>query len=203
METKICEKCGKEFEKSIFCSRKKWAERKFCSRSCANSVNSTGRKFPKGRIPWNKGKKLPKYTGKNNKRYSRVELICKQCGKKFTVKKYRENDAQFCSRKCHYKNIDKNKTDINHRARRGKEAKMWRELIFERDNWTCQKCFKMGKNLNAHHIENFATNLNDRFNIDNGITLCRKCHYKFHSKYGFRNNNNNQITKFLAVGKES
>jgi len=45
---KNCLKCNKEFEKSIFCSKKEWKTRKFCSHSCANSVNKNGKLFVKG-----------------------------------------------------------------------------------------------------------------------------------------------------------
>lgn len=51
------------------------------------------------------------------------------------------------------------------------------------DNYTCQKCFKKGCEINAHHIKNFSNNEELRLNIDNGITFCRECHYKFHSEY--------------------
>ncbi len=30
-----------------------------------------------------------------------IELICKNCNKKYFVKKYRENSSLFCSRRCH------------------------------------------------------------------------------------------------------
>ena len=34
-------------------------------------------------------------------------------------------------------------------------------------------------------------------NIKNGIAFCRPCHKMFHIKYGFRNNNREQLLEFL------
>ena len=58
----------------------------------------------------------------------------------------------------------------------------WRTAVFERDDYTCQICGQHGGKLNAHHIERFADNPDKRLDIDNGITLCEKCHKKVHSK---------------------
>jgi len=206
---KICLKCGKEFYKKITCSKKEWETSKFCSHSCANSVNAN----PKGLIKytnengvWNKGKSMPK--GKDNPRYTRIEKQCLECSKVFIIKNYRKDIAQFCSKECASKYRDNGKTDINYRIRRSVEFKNWRELVFERDNWTCQKCLTRSGNgktidLNPHHILNFSEVEEKRFNIDNGITFCRDCHYDFHSEYGFRNNTREQLEEFLAVANEA
>jgi hypothetical protein len=73
-----------------------------------------------------------------------------------------------------------------HLAMSKKEYSEWREAVFERDNYTCQKCGQVGYKLNAHHIEPYAGNEEERLNIDNGITFCNKCHRKYHNIYGYK-----------------
>ena len=68
------------------------------------------------------------------------------------------------------------------KARKRKEMRLWRESVFTRDNWTCQKCGKKGGELNAHHLRPFAKYKELRTSIENGITLCRECHKKIHKK---------------------
>jgi hypothetical protein len=60
----------------------------------------------------------------------------------------------------------------------GLEMKVWREKIFKRDNFTCQKCGQRGKKLNADHIKPVAMFPELRFDLDNGRTLCFECHKK-------------------------
>ena len=62
--------------------------------------------------------------------------------------------------------------------RNGFEYMDWRNLVYLRDNYTCQKCGdSKGGNLEAHHIKSFAEYPKLRFDIENGITLCKNCHY--------------------------
>ena len=85
----------------------------------------------------------------------------------------------------------------NKRIRMSIDFRLWREAVFARDNWTCQKCKKRGVILHPHHIQNFAQYPELRFAIDNGITFCEKCHREFHKIYGKKNNNKEQIENFI------
>lgn len=68
------------------------------------------------------------------------------------------------------------------RDRTTKKYKDWRNDVFERDNYTCQKCGEKGGELNAHHIKSWANYKEKRFDLDNGLTLCVECHKKVHRK---------------------
>ena len=59
------------------------------------------------------------------------------------------------------------------------EYRLWREAVFERDNWTCVWGDKEhGTKLNADHIKPWKDYPALRFAIDNGRTLCVGCHKK-------------------------
>lgn len=89
------------------------------------------------------------------------------------------------------------KTDESKLCRTRIEYRLWREAVFARDNWTCQKTGVRGGKLVPHHIKNFAQYPELRFAIDNGVTLNAKVHTAFHKKYGKRDNNMEQLNDFL------
>lgn len=169
---KICLKCAKRFPKKVTCSKKEWTTSKYCSHSCANSINSLGNKYSVGRIPWSKGRKF----GKSH-RNTRVIINCIYCHKPFEIKKYRIGQAKYCSKQCHNKD-NLGLTSINYRLRRSLEYEDWRKQVFERDLYTCQMCGEVGGYLQAHHIKSFSEYPELRLSLDNGCTLCIGCHKK-------------------------
>lgn len=64
----------------------------------------------------------------------------------------------------------------NNIARHSVEYKDWRTKVFQRDNYTCQRCKVRGGKLQADHIKPFAYHSDLRYDVDNGRTLCEGCH---------------------------
>lgn len=67
-------------------------------------------------------------------------------------------------------------------GRHSSEYQAWRRAVFERDNYTCQYCGVRGAKLNAHHMKEYSKYPQLRYDIDNGITLCKKCHKEVHKR---------------------
>ena len=142
--------------------------------------------FKKGHTPWNKGKPWSKAMKK------KISLTNKRLGIK---PKIRNNFKSGAGHPLWRGGV----TPANKKARRSIQFRLWREAVFARDGWTCQKYgFKSGK-LHPHHILNFAEYPELRFAIDNGITLSEKAHKEFHRKYGRTNNTREQINEFLNL----
>jgi len=84
-------------------------------------------------------------------------------------------------------------TPLKHLIRHHFKYRQWRSDIFTKDDFTCQICGEKGCYLEAHHCPKkfseiineyqiktleHALNCEELWNINNGITLCRKCHDK-------------------------
>jgi 5-methylcytosine-specific restriction endonuclease McrA len=63
--------------------------------------------------------------------------------------------------------------------------KAWRHKVFERDGYLCVICKNGQGNLRAHHLDNWAKHPDRRWDIDNGITLCRSHHIDLHNTFGY------------------
>lgn len=72
-------------------------------------------------------------------------------------------------------------TSIYQKIRKSIQYKRWRNLVFKRDNYTCQFCKQVRGEINADHIKPFAFYPELRFKISNGRTLCISCHKKTNS----------------------
>lgn len=131
--------------------------------------------------------------GKNNPMYGkkRPEISRNMMGK---------NNPMYGKTGKNNSNYNPNLTDEERQIRREYiEYKEWRIAIFERDNYTCQCCGKCGGKLAAHHLESYRDNFELRTVLENGITLCEKCHRKFHNQYGYGNNTKEQLEEFLKL----
>jgi 5-methylcytosine-specific restriction endonuclease McrA len=59
-----------------------------------------------------------------------------------------------------------------------------RQIVLKRDNYTCQKCDKSEVELHCHHITGVKQNPIESADIDNCITLCKRCHKEVHNRRG-------------------
>lgn len=173
-----CDMCGKAFKKEKG-QVNKWKNH-FCGRECYIKYLQ---------IEENKKK------GKDSPKYSQVDAICDWCGKKFKSYKSTASKARFCSLQCrndwqsdmmkgskHY-NWKGGKTEKRHLDMISREYKAWRRAVFQRDHYTCQICGdNRGGNLRAHHIKSYSEHPELKHDVENGVTLCEKCHIKVHSK---------------------
>lgn len=73
----------------------------------------------------------------------------------------------------------------------------WRVSVFIRDKHTCRICKKKNKELNAHHLDGWNWCKEKRFDLKNGITLCKRCHLNFHKKYGYGDNTKEQFYEHI------
>lgn len=77
--------------------------------------------------------------------------------------------------------------------------KFFRRQVYERDNYTCQKCgSKVSGHLIAHHINSFKDYPELRTNPNNGITLCETCHKLYHKTYGQAGANETDFKEFMS-----
>lgn len=105
-------------------------------------------------------------------------------------------------------------TPLVGQIRRSWKYRQWRSDVFTRDDFTCQICGKRGGGeLVAHHIKPFnliieennirtfqeALDCEELWDINNGITLNKEIHYEFHKRYGWENNNREQLDEFLLT----
>jgi hypothetical protein len=132
--------------------------------------------FRKGKPTWSKGSKWPE------ERKRKMSLLMK---------------GRFAGEK-HY-NWKGGKVSDYDKVRHSLDFKLWRKSVFERDNFTCFKCNIRGTKLHPHHINNFADYPELRLAIDNGVTLCVKCHLLFHKRFGRHFNTKEQLQEFLLM----
>lgn len=162
---KRCPVCHKEFKPEN-------GKQKYCSQSC----------------------------NQNDKRIS--NRLCVICGRSFVP---HSRNKQCCSKACAKKKetITKRLQADSYRLALGHEISAlilrpittlnnwryveWRTKVYERDNYTCQCCGdNRGNDLNAHHLNSYSRYPESRLSIENGVTLCNKCHRAYHRQYGYR-----------------
>lgn len=113
------------------------------------------------------------------KRWSPHFKTCPHCNSQFKVPPSILSKRTYCSRQCKntaYGNKSGWVSSPNERARKTKSYALWRTNVFQRDDYTCQRCKQRGNALHAHHDLPFAQFPDLRLELLNGVTLCKPCH---------------------------
>ena len=160
-------------------------------------------KANKGHVPWNKN--LQEYRCKvcdvvfydslsRKRKYCNDNCVMKgkihgMLGKHHTLKIRNKMSKAKRGDKCH--TWKGGITPLTKRIRVSFEYRLWRSDVYHRDKFTCQECGgnKSGS-LIVHHIKQFAQifmendiktfeqaiQCEEFWDINNGLTLCNKCH---------------------------
>jgi group I intron endonuclease len=177
-----CVQCGREirlnkgntvkFEEDNLCSicRGKIVEKKICPGCGINLI------LPDSKLCYSCNQKGPENNFYKDG-WTTEKRVCKNCGKEISL-----GSTGLCS-KCYSKTLT---GEGNPNYKGGKtlnnpyftlEYKEWRTFIFERDQYTCKQCgCKESGNFEVHHILPRRSFPELTFDINNGITLCKKCH---------------------------
>lgn len=120
--------------------------------------------------------------------------------KKQSISKTGRNNGMYGMRGELHPRWDKNScNEQRKRERKFYENTQWRKSVMKRDNYTCDCCRdRTGGNLVAHHLNGYNWDIENRTNVDNGVTLCDSCHKEFHKVYGYGNNTKKQYEMFKS-----
>ena len=92
--------------------------------------------------------------------------------------------SQECKNTCLLYNLHsdpyKKETEVPYTQ---EENTIWKSMVLEQDNYECQKCGSK-EDLHCHHIHPVKTHPHLVLDLDNGITLCKDCHYGIGHKKG-------------------
>lgn len=147
-----------------------------------------------------------KYLGANHP----MEVECLKCKKTSAKSFYWIRKGSKCAH-CHLQeNRGENHPSWNHSLtteeritrRVYTEYQEWRSKVFKRDEYICRCCGVKGGKIVAHHLDGYNWCVEKRTDIDNGVTLCDKCHNakypgSFHNVYGNGNNTREQYTEWI------
>lgn len=170
---KICKVCKKEFQVQSY--RKETA--KFCSRVCFEN-SGLSRERMKGNT-YALGNKLSEKTRKQ------MSNTRKRLGTKppsWKGKKHSEETKRKMSEWQKGENSPSWKGGISRPFHCGEIYRNWTKKVFERDNYICWICEDKGGELNGHHLKSWADYPELRYDVNNGVTLCKVCHklYGYH-----------------------
>jgi len=162
----ICQFCGKEFirwkPKSKFCSLQ-------CSSKSQIGITRSPETLERLRLS-HLGKKLTEEQKIKIGNKSRGHRLSEEAKQKISLANSGSNGGGWKG----------GVSSVNELERKNRFYRDWRRSVFLRDEFTCQECGVRNVWIEAHHIKGFSEFPKLRFEIENGVTLCKSCHNKQH-----------------------
>jgi predicted Zn-ribbon and HTH transcriptional regulator len=204
-----CVICGEKYEKSPYLLLKKTYECKKCNEQLIKKETRPTKKHIKRDTEYVR-KEIEQIT---NKEYSmigeysetKIPIIIKHnvCGHEWSIRIHDFLDKECRCPKCYIENRCKELGISisqwgNCDNKKQRKLTRWSKKVRNKDNNKCVICSSI-VNLNAHHLNGWNWDIDNRTNIDNGVTLCEECHKKFHSIYGYGNNSKEQFNEYLKL----
>ena len=156
-----CEICNQEFEQ-------KNSLQKFCSQECKKKSLSK-----------RNSERRSKQRKKEFDKFEKTKT-CLVCGKEFEVRQQYRKQI-YCSKQCLNKSEKlyggKQERDLDYKNQIRFSGNKYK--VLERDNYTCQICGNTTQ-LVVHHKDDSGQSDNPNNDMDNLITLCRRCHINIH-----------------------
>ncbi len=133
-----------------------------------------------GHIPWNKGKKM---SDSFKEKISLIVLEQWKNGIKRSGMKGKHHSEKTKQKQsiAHLKEKswrwNPNRDEVRYDRRNDPEYKQWRKEVFKRDRYKCKiNNDDCDGRMEAHHILPWKDYPEERYNINNGITLCQAHH---------------------------
>lgn len=204
---KTCVTCKREFDRPKGCSYSLWEKRKLCSMACRikwSIENKIGFKvghpgyknktsFLKGNKPWNRGL-IGRMPWHNTTGLVAAPLKGKRMSISSRQKMSRANlgKPNLLTRGEKHWNWKGGTTELRKQIMQTAMYRLWRQCVYERDNWSCTECGIRGGKLQADHIKTYAKIIAENsiktvqdakrcpelWEVSNGRTLCVACHLK-------------------------
>ena len=190
---KKCNYCESTFDKIAKLSYKQFEEMKFCSKDCASKSLKRVKAIscPTCKVTFEvRPSRIKRYCSiKCIQRISKlkVEIICKSCKNIFQVPSYRMGYRTYCSKKCQgdkqkkilgEKHFNWKGNEVIKKNERNDSAyQQWVTKVKRRDKNKCRIKSESCSGYNIiHHILPWRLYIEERYNINNGITLCQFHH---------------------------